>query len=58
MKTELSESINPLDQGRITEQEMTPLSEYDQGYNHGIELALEAKRIGLSDEEIIKRYRK
>lgn len=46
------------DEGRITEQEMTPYSEYDKGFNAGIDLALTLKRAGLSDEEINKQFKK
>lgn len=62
MKTELSKSLDPRDKGRITESELTPnpenLSDYNQGLNHGLELALAAKELGLSNQEIIKRYKK
>lgn len=62
MKTELSKSFDPRDRGPITEEERTPnpenLSDYNQGFNHGLEMALAAKAVGLSNEEIIKRYKK
>jgi hypothetical protein len=49
----------------LTKQEMTPepienilSKQYNQGYNHAIEIVLLAKSLGLSDDEIIKRYKK
>jgi hypothetical protein len=60
----LTEQDEPKE-NRITEQEMMPepVSDifdncYNQGYNHAIEIVLLAKSLGLSDEEIIKRYKK
>lgn len=64
MKTELSKSFDPRDKGRITEDEMTQeIKEsfdlfYKQGFNHALSIVLEAKELGLSNEEIIKRYKK
>ena len=64
MKTKMKQD-KPVSFPSLSEKEMTPVSIagtlyecYNQGYNHAIEIVLMAKGLGLSDEEIIKRYKK
>lgn len=65
--TTKTEQDKPVSFPSLTEGELTQFvaqfvddwtKTYNQGFNHALELVLLAKELGLTDEEIIKRYKK